>query len=393
MSDMFQIEKVAVLGTGVMGAQIAAHLTNAKISVLAYDIDQKVAEKGIEASVSLKPSAYYNPKTIDMITPLNYEDHLDQLSDCDWIIEVIAEKLDWKQDLYKKIQPFLKDNAIVTSNTSGISASELIVGMNDSMAKRFFITHFFNPPRYMKLVEIVPSTETDISIIPSMACFLEDVLGKGVVYAKDTPNFIANRIGVYGMMATLDQAKNSQISIEDVDSLTGTIIGRPKSATFRTADIVGLDTMCFVANTAYEKCEDDSEREIFKIPDYLEKMVDNQWLGQKTKQGFYKKIEKGLIHSIDLDTLEYTPQNKTRYPGISLAKEHTKAKDRVKALIASNDKSGEFIWEITAKALLYSANRLGEIADDIVNIDRAMRWGFGWELGPFEVWDAIGVNV
>jgi len=393
MSNVFQIEKVAVLGTGVMGAQIAAHLTNAKIPVLAYDINQETAEKGIQASVSIKPSAYYNPKTVDMITPLNYEDHLAQLSDCDWIIEVIAERLDWKQDLYSKIQPYLKDSAIITSNTSGISASELISDMDDKMARRFFITHFFNPPRYMKLVEIVPSKKTDMALIPPVASFLEEILGKGVVYAKDTPNFIANRIGVYGMMATLDQAKKSKFSIEDVDSLTGAIIGRPKSATFRTADIVGLDTMCFVAKTAYEKCMDDSERDIFKIPLYLEKMVENQWLGQKTKQGFYKKIEKGVIHSIDLDTLEYTPQNKKRYAGIGLAKEHTKVGDRVKTLINASDKSGEFIWEITSKALLYSADRIGEIADDIVNIDRAMRWGFGWDLGPFEIWDAIGVSI
>ncbi|MDP6569900.1 MAG: 3-hydroxyacyl-CoA dehydrogenase/enoyl-CoA hydratase family protein [Candidatus Marinimicrobia bacterium] len=391
MNSHLKINKVAVLGTGVMGAQIAAHLTNAKIPVLAFDISQEIAENGVKASTKLKPSAFYNPKSVEMITPLNYDDHLEQISDCDWVIEVIAERLDWKQDLYKRIQPYLKDEAVVTSNTSGISLAELTEGMDENMATKFFITHFFNPPRYMKLVEIISSEETNVDLIPSMASFLEEVLGKGVVYAKDTPNFIANRIGVYGMMVTLEEARKKKLSIEDIDALTGTLIGRPKSATFRTADVVGLDTLCFVANTAYEKCEDDSERDTFKIPDYLQKMVDNEWLGQKSKQGFYKKIDKGVIHSIDLDTLEYTPQNKNRYPGVRLAKEHIKLEDKLKALVNSDDTAGQFIWEVTARALLYSANRLGEIADDIVNIDRAMWWGFGWELGPFEAWDAIGV--
>ena len=392
MSKPLKIEKAAVLGTGVMGAQIAAHLTNANIPVLAFDISQDVAEKGIKASTKLKPSAYYNPKTVEMIMPVNYDDHIKQISECDWIIEVIAENLNWKQDLYRKIQPHLKKDAIITSNTSGISASELISKMDDNMAERFFITHFFNPPRYMRLVEIVLSEKTDKSLFLLMAEFLEETLGKGVVYAKDTPNFIANRIGVYGMMVTLDEARKNNISIEDVDALTGHLIGRPKSATFRTSDIVGLDTMCFVANTAYEKCTKDPEKDIFKIPEYLQTMVNNKWLGQKSKQGFYKKIDKGVIHSINLDTLEYGPQNKNRYSGIRLAKENTQVGDRVKALINSDDKAGQFIWEVTSKALLYSAGRLGEIADDIVNIDRAMRWGFGWEMGPFEIWDAIDVS-
>jgi len=391
MGETVKIEKVAILGTGVMGAQIAAHLTNAKIPVLGFDVSQEVSEKGVESSTKLKPNAYYNPKTVELITPLNYDEHIERINECDWIIEVISERLDWKQDLYAKIQPHLKKDAIITSNTSGISASELISKMDDDMANRFFITHFFNPPRYMKLVEIIPSKKTNHELITPIVEFLENTLGKGVVYAKDTPNFIANRIGVYGIMATLDTALKMNISIENVDSLTGTLIGRPKSATFRTADIVGLDTMCYVANTAYEKCTEDPEKEIFKIPSYLQKMVDNGWLGQKSKQGFYKKIDKGVIHSIDLETLDYSPQEKKRYSGIRLAKEHTYVGDKIKALVNSDDVAGQFIWEVTAKALVYSAGLLDEIADDIVNIDRAMRWGFGWVLGPFEAWDAIGV--
>ena len=391
MIEKLNINKVAVLGTGIMGAQIAAHLTNANIEVLAYDINQDLAQNGIEASKNLKPSAFYNPKNISMITPLNYDEHLDRLSECDWIIEVIAEKLDLKRSLYKKIKNHINDNSIITSNTSGILASELIELMDVSMANRFFITHFFNPPRYMKLVEIIPSTKTNKSLMLPMANFLEEKLGKGVVFAKDTPNFIANRVGIYGMMLTLNKAFENKLSIEDVDALTGNLIGRPKSATFRTADLVGLDTMGFVARTAFDKCEQDLERNIFKIPEYLDKIIKNGWLGQKSKQGFYKKIDKGIIYSLDLNTLEYKAQNKKRYAAIALAREHLLVKDRVSALINSTDDAGCFVWEITSSALLYSANRLGEIADDIVNIDRAMRWGFGWELGPFELWDGIGV--
>ena len=390
MSSLFKIERVAVLGTGVMGSQIAAHLTNAKIPVYAFDISQDVSQKGLDDSLKLKPSAYYNPKSIDLITPLNYNDDLDKISECDWVIEVIAERLDWKIDLYKKIRPFLKSDAIVTSNTSGISISALIEGMDGDMASNFFITHFFNPPRYMKLVEVILSSVTNKEIVPVVVNCLEGVLGKGVVYAKDTPNFIANRIGVYGMMATLEEARKRKISIEDVDLLTGSLIGRPKSATFRTADVVGLDTMCFVANTAYENCINDSERDIFKIPEYLKSMVDNGWVGQKSGQGFYKKIDKGVIHSLDLETLEYSEQKKKRYSAVRLAKENINLVDRLSALISTDDVAGDFVWALTARALIYSANRIGEVSDDILNIDRAMKWGFGWELGPFEIWDALG---
>ena len=386
------IKKVAVLGTGVMGAQIAAHLTNVKIPVYSFDINQEVSEVGISSSQKLKPSPFYNPKTSKLITCYNYEDHLDKLSECDWIIEVISERLDWKQDLYKKITPHINSDAIITSNTSGISLSDLTDGMDESILSRFFITHFFNPPRYMKLVEIICSDMTNKDYVSFIDNFLQEVLGKGVVHAKDTPNFIANRIGTYGMMVTLDEAHKRKLSIEDVDALTGTIIGRPKSATFRNADIVGLDTMQFVAKTAYDKCPDAPEREIFKLPEYLLKMIDNKWLGQKTKQGFYKKIDKGVIHSIDLETLEYTAMNKKRYAAITLAKEKTYSRDKLNAIVRSDDVAGNFLWNIISRSLLYAANNVGSIADDIVSIDNALKWGFGWELGPFEVLDAIGLE-
>jgi len=388
----FEIKKVGVLGTGIMGSQIAAHLSNANIEVYAFDMSQEVAEEGIKFSTKLKPSPYYNLKTLRLIKPLNYESDLEKLKDCDWIIEVISERLDWKQDLYRKIEPFINSKTIVTSNTSGISLSDLSEGMSDKFLSSFFITHFFNPPRYMRLVEIIKSDKTNTDMVDFISDFMETVLGKGVVIAKDTPNFIANRIGVYGMMVTLEEAKSKKISIEDVDSLTGSLIGRPKSATFRTADVVGLDTMAFVANTAYTKCLNDKDRDVFKLPDYIQKMLDNKWLGQKTKQGFYKKIDKGLIHSLDLDSLEYSSMNKKRYDAFALAKERTFLKDRLNVIVRSDDIAGEFLWNCFSRTLCYAADLIGEIADDIVSIDNAMKWGFGWDLGPFEVLDAIGLN-
>ena len=388
----FNIKRVAVLGTGVMGSQIAAHLSNANIKVYAFDMTQEVSKNGLDACKKMKPSPFYNFKTFDLITPVNYEDDLEKIKECDWVIEAISERLDWKQGLYNKIIPFLNDNTIVTSNTSGLSLSDLSDGMPEDFLNKFFITHFFNPPRYMKLVEIIKSNNTNDEMVSYIHNYLEETLGKGVVVAKDTPNFIANRVGTYGMMVTLHESNKRKLSIEDVDALTGTIIGRAKSATFRTADIVGLDTMCYVANTGYEKCPDDPERDAFKLPDYIKKMVDNKWLGQKTKQGFYKKIDKGVIHSLDLNTLEYKPMKKKKFSAITLAKEKTYLRDRLKAILQSDDIAGEFLWKTFSRTLLYAADLVGEIADDICSIDRAMKLGFGWELGPFEVLDAIGLE-
>ena len=388
----FEIKKVAVLGTGVMGGQIAAHLTNAKIPVLAYDIDQETSERGIEATQNIKPAAFYNKKTVELITPLNYTDHISRISECDWVIEAISERLDWKKDLYTKISEHLSDNCVLTSNTSGISLKELSEDMDENIKNRFFITHFFNPPRYMKLVEVVYPDNIKKDFLDLVINILENNLGKGVVHAKDTPNFIANRIGMYGMMSVLDVASNMKLSVEDIDFFTGSLIGRPKSGTFRTADIVGLDTMAYVAKTAFDRCIEDESRDTFKIPSYIEKMLDNKWLGQKSGQGFYKKIDKGVIHSINLETLEYAPQNKKRYPGVRIAKEYTSINDRIKSLCNSDDPSGEFTWKTVASTLAYSAHRVPEISDNIYSIDRSMRWGFGWDMGPFEVWDIIGLE-
>jgi len=389
---MLKIDSVAVLGTGVMGAQIAAHCANAGLKVFAFDMTQDIAETGIEKATSIKPKAFYDKKDITLIECCNYNDHLEKLKECDWIIEVIAERLDWKKDLYKKISPYI-DDQIVTSNTSGISLCELTEDMNDNFKKNFFITHFFNPPRYMKLVEFIFSKLNNKELISGMAQFMEDKLGKGIVYAKDTPNFIANRIGVFGMMVTVNEAIKRKINIEDVDALTGAIIGRPKSATFRTADVVGLDVMEFVANTAYNKCKNDKYRDQYVIPEKVKYLIDDGCLGQKSGAGFYKKIDKGIIHVLDFDSMNYRPINKKRFKAIALAKEQNTLQGKLKAAIFCDDDAGDFLWALTSQSFIYCAELLGEIADDIVNIDNALSWGFAWEKGPFKTWDMLGFDT
>ena len=389
---MLEIKNVAVLGTGVMGSQIAAHCANAGLNVYAFDMNQEISEGGIEKAAKIKPKAFYDKKDIGLIKCYNYEDHLEKLKECDWIIEVIAERLDWKKDLYKKISPYI-DKQILTSNTSGISLEELSSDMDDKLKKNFFITHFFNPPRYMKLVEFIYTDSNSTDLIEGMANFMENKLGKGVVYAKDTPNFIANRIGVFGMMVTVNEAIKNKINIEDVDGLTGTLIGRPKSATFRTADVVGLDVMEFVAKTAYDKCIDDPYREQYVIPDPIKKLIKDGNLGQKSGAGFYKKIDKGVIHVLDFETLEYRPINKKKFKAVSLAKEQNSLEGKLRAAVFSDDDAGKFLWSIISKSLLYCSDLVGEVSDDIVNIDNALRWGFGWEKGPFELWDILGFET
>ena len=388
---MLEIKKVAVLGTGVMGSQIAAHCANARLEVLAFDMSQDISEKGIENVTKIKPNAFYDKKNVTLIKCCNYEEHLDEIKDCDWVIEAISEKLDWKKDLYAKVTPYI-NNAIFTSNTSGISLDELSQDLDDSLKKNFFITHFFNPPRYMKLVEFIYSEHNEQNMISYMSKFMEDVLGKGVVYAKDTPNFIANRIGVFGMMTTVNEAIERKMNIEDVDGLTGTLIGRPKSATFRTADVVGLDVMQFVADTAYNKCIDDPNRDKYVIPNQVKELIDKGNIGQKSGAGFYKKIEKGVIHVLDFESMEYRPINKKRFKAVTIAREQNTLEGKLRAITFCDDDAGHFIWAVTSQTLIYCANLLGEISDDIVNIDNAMSWGFGWSKGPFKMWDMLGFN-
>ncbi len=383
-------EKVAVLGAGVMGAQIAGHLANAGIPSILFDVNQELAEKGVESLTKLKPAPLYQPKNASLVEPCNYDDHLEKLAEADWVVEAVAERLDIKHSVYEKIIPHLKPSVIITSNTSGIPLNDLISVFPDELKERFMITHFFNPPRYMRLLELVKGEKTDDIVYDAIASFGTNILGKGIVHAKDTPNFIANRIGVFGVMVTLDVAQKMRLTVEEVDKLTGTISGRPKSATFRTSDVVGLDTMAHVAQTSYDRGENDEERNIFQIPAILKILIEKGRLGQKTKAGFYQKTEEGIL-SVDLETGKYGPQKLVRFDGFRLAKDRQSVGEKIKALTYSDDKAGEFFWEILNRTLLYSANRIPEISDSIVNIDNALKWGFGWELGPFETWDAIGL--
>ncbi|MGB5173803.1 MAG: 3-hydroxyacyl-CoA dehydrogenase NAD-binding domain-containing protein, partial [Thermoanaerobaculia bacterium] len=374
-----------------MGSQLAAFFASAGFDVLLFDLNQELSEKGIAGALKAKPAAFYHKRFAKKIKPCNYEEHLPLVAECDWVIEAIAERLDWKLDLYGKLQAHLKPEAILSSNTSGLPLASLVETMDESLKRRFLITHFFNPPRYMRLVELVPGVDTDPEIYAGMKTFLSEKLGKGVVEAKDTPNFIANRIGIYGMMLALKLTEEMRLSVEQVDAITGPVMGRPKSATYRTADLVGLDTLAFVAKTAYDQCPDDESRGSFSIPPLVAKMLDEGWLGQKSGQGFYKKEGKDIF-ALDFNTFEYNPKTKPRMDGIGVARRFTDLGKKLHALVYNPDAAGEFAWELTIGVLAYAANRVGEIADDIVEIDRAMRWGFGWEMGPFETWDAIGVE-
>ena len=388
---MSEIRTIGVCGAGVMGSQLAALFASAGFDVLLFDLNQELSEKGIAGALKAKPAAFYHKRFAKKIKPCNYEEHLPLVAECDWVIEAIAERLDWKLDLYGKLQAHLSPEAILTSNTSGLPLASLVETMDESLKKRFLITHFFNPPRYMRLVELVPGVDTDPEIYAGMKIFLSEKLGKGVVEAKDTPNFIANRIGIYGMMLALKLTEEMRLSVEQVDAITGPVMGRPKSATYRTADLVGLDTLAFVAKTAYDQCPDDESRGSFSIPHLVAKMLDEGWLGQKSGQGFYKKEGKDIF-ALDFNTFEYNPKTKPRMDGIGVARRFTDLGQKLHALVYNPDAAGEFAWELTIGVLAYAANRVGEIADDIVEIDRAMRWGFGWEMGPFETWDAIGVE-
>jgi len=388
---MSEIRTIGVCGAGVMGSQLAAFFASAGFDVLLFDLEQEMSEKGIAGALKARPAAFYHKRFAKKIKPCNYTEHLELIAQCDWVIEAIGERLDWKLGLYEKLQAHLTPEAILTSNTSGLPLASLVEGMDSGLRKRFLITHFFNPPRYMRLVELVPGVDTDPEIYAAMRTFLSDKLGKGVVEARDTPNFIANRIGVFGMMLALELTEEMRLSVEQVDAITGPVMGRPKSATYRTADLVGLDTLAFVAKTGYDRCPDDESRDIFEIPPLLAQMLENDWLGQKTGQGFYKKEGKEIF-ALDFESFEYNPKTKPRMDGIGVARRFTDLGKKLNALVYNPDAAGKFAWELTIGTLAYAANRVGEIADDLVEIDRALRWGFGWEMGPFQIWDAIGVE-
>ncbi len=406
-----RIKTVAVLGSGVMGSGIAAHLAGVGLKTLLLDIvppefteaDQKkgltqddpafrnkFALSNIAAAKKSKPPVFYNTEDAEFIHAGNFDDDLDKIAECDWIVEAIIERLDIKQQLFAKLDAIRKPGSLITSNTSGLSIKGMCEGRTDDFRQNFFVTHFFNPVRFMRLLELVAGEETNLDAMHSFAQFGADVLGKGIVYGKDTPNFIANRIGTYGMMYLLNAMVEQDFTIGEIDALFGPASGRPKSAVFRTADLVGLDTLAHVAQNCYDSLTEDECRDTFKMPQFVLDMIDKGMLGSKTKGGFYKKID-GKICALDWKTGEYAPKEKVRADSIGAARGVEDVGKRIKTLVNGTDRFAQLAWECTAQTLIYSANRLGEIADDVVNCDRAMRWGFAWDLGPFQTWDAIGV--
>jgi 3-hydroxyacyl-CoA dehydrogenase len=411
-----KIRKAAVLGAGVMGSAIAAHLANVGIPSFLLDIvppelseeekkkgltfqspevRNRFAVQGKKRIQETRPASLYLRDDAELITVGNFEDHLSWVSEADWIIEVVIEDLHLKRELFKKLVPFLREGMVVSSNTSGISIQKMCEGFPRDFAERFLGTHFFNPPRYMKLLEIIPIASTSKSVVEKMAKVGEKILGKGVVYAKDTPNFIGNRVGAFATAITMRTAIEDGYRIEEVDQITGPAMGRPKLATFKLADLVGLDVMAHVSKNLYESLPPGDEREYFVTSPFIQQMIKNQWLGQKTKQGFYKRVKKDGKEEtlvLDYEKLDYRPQQKGNFPSVEMGKNIDDVRERIKTLVYSPDRGGQFAWKILKKTLLYSAGKIPEISDDIVNIDRAMKWGYNWELGPFEIWDAIGLK-
>ncbi|MET3292693.1 UNVERIFIED_CONTAM: 3-hydroxyacyl-CoA dehydrogenase [Brevibacillus sp. OAP136] len=411
-----KIRKAAVIGSGVMGAGIAAHLANVGIPTYLLDIvpteltpdetkigltlaspavRNRIAQTGKERLLKEKPAPLAVKENLQLITVGNLEDHLSYLGEADWIIEVVVEKLDVKKHVFALVEAHRKPGSIVSSNTSGISVNAMVEGRSAEFASHFLGTHFFNPPRYLKLLEIIPSDATSPEIVSFMMQFGENVLGKGTVLCKDTVNFIANRIGTYGMQVTLHEMLRLGLTVDEVDALTGPVIGRPKSATFRTFDVVGLDTYAHVATNVRQNSKEPEDQKMFELPAFLQQLVANRWLGQKTGQGFYKQVKTAQgkeILTLDTNTLEYRPRENASFPSLDAAKTAKGLPEKLKTLVYGKDRGSEFLWNSFKKVLLYAAARVPEIADDIVSVDRAIKWGFGWELGPFETWDAIGVE-
>ncbi len=397
------IQHAAVLGSGVMGSAIAAHLAGAGIRTHLLDMVPKdatdlkdpsarnaIAAAALKRSFKQKPAPFFDRDAAQLIRVGNFDDDLHRLNECDIIIEAIVENIDIKRSLFERIAPHVNDTAILASNTSGLSLEKMNEVLPKELRSRFLVLHFFNPVRYMHLLEIVPGPATDTEVLTRAKAFGE-FLGKGVVFGKDTANFVANRVGIYGLMSTIHTMLEDGLSIEEVDKIVGTPMARAKSAAFKTADIVGIDTLCHVSQNCYDALPDDEERDIFKIPEFISTLVKNGDLGRKSGAGFYKKQGKDIA-VLDAVTGEYRAQQKVRYDSLGAARNAEDTRERLHDLVRADDKAGQFAWKVLARTLIYAANRMGEIADDIVNIDRAMRWGFNWDLGPFESWDAIGLQ-
>jgi 3-hydroxyacyl-CoA dehydrogenase len=400
------IKKVAVLGSGVMGSRIACHFANIGIEVLLLDIvpkdaaadkksRNKIVNDALDFALKSNPSPIYRKAYAKRVTTGNFDDDMKDISSCDWIIEVVIERLDIKKQVFEKVEKFRKPGTLITSNTSGIPIHLMNEGRSEDFQKHFCGTHFFNPPRYLRLLEIIPTAKTSPEVVDFLMHYGELFLGKTTVLCKDTPAFIANRIGVFGIMSLFHLVEKMGLTVDEVDKLTGPVLGRPKSATFRTCDVVGLDTLVHVANGVASSCPNDEAIDAFKIPGFIAKMVENKWLGSKTEQGFFKKVKgengKSEIHSLDIKTLEYKPAVKAKFATLEMTKTIDNLRDRMKVLVAGKDKAGEFYRASFYSLFAYVSNRIPEITDELYKIDSAMNAGFAWELGPFEAWDALGV--
>ena len=411
-----KIKKVAVLGSGIMGSGIACHLANIGCEVLLLDmvpreLTEKEQAKGLsledkvvrnrlvndflKASLKSKPSPIYKKEFASRITTGNFDDNMKDIASCDWVIEVVVERLDIKKIIFDQVDKYRKPGTLVSSNTSGIPIHMMLEGRSEDFQKHFCGTHFFNPPRYLRLLEIIPTPKTDPSVTDFFMEYGARFLGKKTVLCKDTPAFIANRVGVYSIMSLFHAVEELGLTVEEVDKLTGPVLGRPKSATFRTCDVVGLDTLVHVANGLTENCPEDEERDLFKLPSYVAKMVENNWLGSKTKQGFYKKVVndgKKMILTLDLKTLEYRSKQKANFPVLAATKAVDDLSERTKMLFYAKDKAGEFFRKVFSGLFSYVSHRVPEISDEIYKVDDALKAGFGWELGPFETWDVVGLE-
>ncbi|HWR17247.1 MAG TPA: 3-hydroxyacyl-CoA dehydrogenase NAD-binding domain-containing protein [Terriglobales bacterium] len=404
---MKRIDKVAVLGAGTMGARIAAHLANAGVPSYLLDIvppdadgpaRNKIAQAGLDGAIKSKPAAFFEPSLAKLVKVGNFDDNLKWLSECDWVIEVVVENVEIKRSLLRKVEQVRKPGTIITTNTSGLPVASIAEGFSEDFRRMWFGTHFFNPPRYMRLLEIIPTPESDKSAMDAIAHFCDVRLGKGIVWAKDTPNFIANRIGTFSALNVMKAMQEMDLSIEEVDALTGTAVGWPKTATFRLMDLVGLDILGHVVSNMTANVKD--ERGDLKIPDFYRQMIERKMLGDKTKGGFYKKVkgpEGEQRLGLDWKTLEYRPRQKAHFASLEMAKNIEDTAQRLKMLLnldgSKPDKAGHFLWRTLSDLWNYAANRVPEISDTVVEIDRAMKLGFNWEMGPFELWDAAGVEA